>query len=70
MTSFIIGAHVHRPVAEAWKPDIDNCTFCRIIYKGAPCYNLYENEKVTAILGELYSSFALIEALMSRIDIV
>ncbi|KAL5482606.1 hypothetical protein ACEPAI_9200 [Sanghuangporus weigelae] len=50
MTSFIISDHVNRPLAESWKSDLDNCTFCRIIYKGAPSYNLYENDQVIAIL--------------------
>ncbi|PAV17306.1 HIT [Pyrrhoderma noxium] len=49
MTSFIINAHVNRPISEKFVPK-DRCVFCKIISGKAPAYKIYETEQVIAIL--------------------
>ena len=52
MTSFIVEAHVDRPIHPEWI-DVDNphCVFCSILEHKLPAYKLYEDDKVIAILG-------------------
>ena len=56
MTSFIIKAHVGRPVPEFWREDIE-CVFCQIIRREARAYRIYEDDHVVAFLGKLHHLF-------------
>ncbi|KAF9489538.1 HIT-like protein [Pleurotus eryngii] len=47
MTSFIIDAHLNRPLA--WNID-PSCAFCRIVNDEIPNFRLHETDKVIAIL--------------------
>lgn len=50
MTSFIVEAHVDRPVHPEWADNPD-CVFCQILGNKLPSYTLYEDDKVIAVLG-------------------
>jgi len=52
MTSFIIKAHEERVVPEDWGTK-EGCPFCRIIRGEAPAFQVYEDDKVIAILDLL-----------------
>jgi len=51
MTSFLIGEHIDRMVHETWQ-DAD-CVFCQIACGHLPAYQLFESDKVIAILDIL-----------------
>jgi len=51
MTSFIIEAHVNRPIHPEWA-DNPHCAFCLILENKLPAYTSYEDDKVIAILGQ------------------
>ena len=50
MTSFIVEAHVNRPLHPKWA-DNPHCVFCLILGNELPAYVLYEDDQVIAILG-------------------
>jgi len=50
MTSFIVEAHVDRPIRPEWA-DNPHCVFCLVLENKLPAYISYEDDKVIAILG-------------------
>jgi hypothetical protein len=70
MTSFIIGDHKTRKVAQSWKEDTPFCAFCRIIENGAKAHKVYENQKVIAILGESVCNKSVCRAMLAIISFI